>query len=165
MKLITASIVTLFATLAMAHGEVQINWPSVNGLAVNNACATADTFRSLQGVKTCTDTKTVRYAVSSQGEIGMVKRLLKDGEQPRRNEWLQTEEVCSAYGYQGMEVSRNMTVSECAHYAPPGEHTEPCREFVSRTVKAPLTYSVEKIVHYGEADQQTFFKFTVPACD
>ena len=164
MKLLTATLVSLCASLALAHGEVQINWPSVNGLAVNNACATSESFRSLNGVQVCTATKLVRYAVHSQGEQGLVKRLLKVGEFPRRGEYLESESVCAAYATQAREVSRFMTVTECAHYAPAGEHAEPCSEFVSKTVKAGTTFSVEKIVDYGQASQQSFFNYTVPSC-
>ncbi len=165
MKLVAASLVSLFATLALAYGEVQINWPSVNGLSVNNVCATSETFRSLTPVKVCTATTDVRYAVSSQGEAGLVKRLLKAGEQPRRSEYLQVEQMCSTYGMKAMEVSRLMVKTECKDYARAGEASEPCREFISTTVKAGLTFSVEKLVDYGEATQQTFFNYTVPACN
>ncbi len=164
MKSLAVILTSLCAAVAMAHGEVQINWPSVNGLAINNACATADTLRSLNGVRVCTATKVIRYGVSSQGERGLVKRQLAEGEQPRRTEYLESESVCSAYAIQGREVSRMIAVTECAHYAPAGEHVEPCSEFISKTVKAGLTYSVEKIVDYGEASQQTFFNYTIPAC-
>ena len=164
MKLFTAALVSLCASLAMAHGEVQLNYPSVNGLSINNACATNDTFRSLNAVKVCTGTTMLRYAISSQGERGMVKRLLAAGEQPRRSEFLQNEEVCSAYSLQGLEVSRNVTTSECAHYTAAGEASQPCTHFVSKTQKVGLTFSVEKMVNYGEGSQQTFVKYTVPVC-
>ncbi len=63
-----------------------------------------------------------------------------------------------------MEVSRDMTAPECAYYPRSGEASEPCDKFITKVVRAGLTFSVEKIVHYGEADQQSFFNFTVPAC-
>ena len=165
MKLFTAALVSLCASLALAYGEVQINWPSVNGLAVNNACATAESFRSLHGVQVCTATNIVRYAVYSQGEAGLAKRLLKNGELPRRGEYLETETVCAAYGIQALEVSRFMTVTECAQQASSGsEYSAPCTQFVSKIVKVGLSFNVEKFVDYGEASQQSFFKYTVPAC-
>ena len=164
MKFLAASVVSLFATLALAHGEVQINWPSVSGLAINNACATEDTLCSVTGVKACTATKLVRYGVSSQGEVGLVKRQLKDGEQPRQYEYLQTEEVCSAYGIKNIEVSRMVTVTECAYYPRAGENAEPCKEFISKSVKSGLKFSVEKLVEYGDATTQTFINYTIPFC-
>ncbi len=165
MKAILASaVVTLVASFAMAHGEVTINWPSVNGLSIDNACATTDTFRSLTPVKVCTATTTVRHAVSNQGEAGQVDRVLKAGEMPRSGEWVVNMQVCSAYGSQALEVSRDMTLTECAYYPRAGEASEPCDKFITKTVRAGLTFSVEKIAHYGEADQSSFFNFTVPAC-
>lgn len=165
MKAILASaVVSLVASLALAHGEVQDNYPSVNGLMVNNACATATTFRSLAPVSYCSATVTVRYGISSQGELGMVKRLLKAGEAPRRTEMLQEEQQCSAYSTKAVEVSRNMTQTECAYYIPAGEASEPCTKFISKTVTAGTTFSVERITRYGEADQQTFWNYNVPAC-
>lgn len=164
---LTSTALTLFASLAFAgHGDVQINWPAVNGLAINNACATDDTFVSLNGVSTCTATKTVRYAVSNQGEVGYMKRQLAAGEQPNSGEWLETEEVCSAYGTVGLTVSRYVTTSECAYYPRGGEAYEPaCTQYVTKTSKVGRTFSVEQITSYGEADQQTFFNFTVPLCE
>lgn len=161
---LASAAMTLFATAAFAYGEVQINWPSVNGLAINNACATVDSFVSLTPVTTCLATTTVRYAVSTRGEAAMEKRLLAPGEQPHSDEWLQTEQVCSSYGSRAMTVSRNVTTTECAYYMPAGEASEPCSRFVSKTSKMGTTFSVEKITRYGQADQQVFFNYTVPAC-
>ena len=163
--LLASAVVTLVSVFAMAQGEVQINWPSVNGLSVNNACATADTFRSLAKVTTCTATKDVRYAVSNQGEVGMVKRELAAGEALSSGEYLQVEKTCAAYGSRSLVVSRNTSTRECAYYTPAGQASEPCSKFITKTAKVGTTFSVEKIVRYGEADQQTFFNYTVPACN
>ena len=115
-------------------------------------------------MKTCTSTKVVRYGVSNRGEQGMVKRELATGEAPHSDEYLETEKQCATYGTRGLKVSRNVTTSECAYYMLAGEASEPCSRFISKTSKIGLTFSVEKIVRYGEADQQTFFNYTVPYC-
>ena len=162
--LLASAVVTLVASFALAHGEVQWNFPSVNGLSVGNACATATTFRSLAPVQYCSATQTVRVAYSSQGEIGLVKRTLKAGEVARRGEFVENETVCSAYGMHNVEVSRVVSTSECAYYMPAGEASQPCTKFITKTSTVGTTFSVEKIVRYGQADQQTFVNFTVPNC-
>ena len=164
MKIIATVILLLAGHLSFAYGDEQINWPAINGLSVNNACATDETFKSLRPVRVCTESKTVRYAVSNQGELGLVRRLLGHRESPRYGEWLEQSSKCVAYGKQDMEVSRYYTYGECAYNPHYGEVYEPCNRYTTKRVKAGLTYSVEKIVHYGEADQQTFFKFRVPLC-
>lgn len=164
MKLIATAILLLVAHFAFAHGEEEINWPAINGLSINNACATDETFKSLRPVRYCTETRTVRYAVSNQGELGLVRRPLGQRESPRYGEWLEEATKCVAYGKKDMEVSRYYTHGECAYNPNYGEVYEPCTRYITKREKAGLTYSVEKIVHYGEADQQTFFKFRVPLC-
>ena len=105
-------------------------------------------------------------AVRHQGEAEL-RRILKDGEEPRAGEWLETETSCTAYATHDMEVSRTVTVTTCIRWTHPnGEQGSPeCLEYNTHSELAGLTYSVEKITDYGEAQQDTWFNFTIPSCN
>jgi len=164
MKFFGIAILSLVASFALAYDDSVVVWPSVNGLMINNACATDTTFRSLHPVSTCMQTEKTRYAVSDRGEIGEVRRELRAGDSLRSGETLVTETRCVSYDRQDMEVSRNVETSECAEIPRSGEITHTCRRFVRRTVMSPRTFSVEKVIHHGDLDHSTWFQFTVPNC-
>ncbi len=164
MKVILSLFFMLCGSLSFAYDTSFESWPSINGLPINNACATANTLRSIQPVKTCVATASVRYAYSNQGEAGSVRRLLKDGENARTGEYVETETQCAAYAARPLEVSRNVTVTECAYYTPAGEGAQPCQRFVSKTVKTGLTFNVETTTYHGEVSQQTYRNYTIPLC-
>lgn len=119
MKVLATLIVLAFAGIAQAYGEITYDWPSVNGLAINNACATATTFKSLTPVTYCTETKVDRYSCR-MGEIETC-RPLKAGQPPYAGEYLKEDVRCVAYGTRHIEVSRTTKTTTCTKWAPINE--------------------------------------------
>jgi hypothetical protein len=166
------TIVILFASLvgtaawALNSGDTVIQWPVVNGIQINQACATETTLRSTTPLKQCAESVTKRYACQ-MGEIETCRPLSRN-ERVGGVEYVKTETTCRKYVKKHMEVSRMVTESRCVEWDPTTE-TSPggCRESVAVRKLAPLVYNVDKYTWNNEQGMvyAGSFKYRIPACD
>lgn len=166
MKFFTALMVTLMATAAFAiqEGDFIYKWPKVNGLPINQACATPTTFRSIEPVDTCTGRTYTREACSL-GEIEFCRPLARN-QQPGAGEYLKTDVQCNARSVAYMEVSRYSTTRTCVEYDTSETDAGRCLRHRSVRSIAPVTYDVQRLQFHNEmgfVDAGTF-RYTVPTC-
>ncbi len=164
MKLVAALAIALMSSIAMARGEINWEYPIVNGLSLGNACHTEKTFKTLQPITYCTETKVTERYACRQGETEIC-RPLRDGEQPYSYEYLKEETSCVKYASQHMEVSRTFSYQKCVKWTPFDEinGSSECTQWKTVTEFAGTTYNI--IGYDAEGNGQTFQKkFKVPAC-
>lgn len=103
---------TMIAAIA-ARAEVVYQWPVVQGLPVNQACATATTFKSTRPVPVCLETKVVsRLACRKSGEADSC-RPLGLTERASDSEEVQETLGCIKSEARHLEVSRVTTARRC----------------------------------------------------
>jgi hypothetical protein len=167
MKLILSAIIALAAQTSFASNVTYL-WPEVNGLAINNACATATTFRSLQPITYCSETKVVARYACVYGEAEYCRKL-KAGENPIGNETLREEYGCVSYSSQHKEVSRKVISQECKKWGPGFGDYAPneCLKWETKETFVGLTFKVQRMKDYGGEAGLVFDgteDFTVPMC-
>lgn len=167
MKLFTLAIVSLMASATLAM-ESYIEHPSVNGLKLNNACATEATFKSIKPIKVCVETKETKLACSDAGDAGEMCRTLKAGQKPTAFEYIKKEISCVKHGKKDMEVSRAYNETVCTKWEPSTEANHgACLEEVSIQKFAPTSYKAAWYTVHPESGPyfQGYKKFTVPNCN
>lgn len=170
-RILAASVLALcglIATPSAKATDVRYEWPAVNGIMVNNACATEDTFRTLKPVTVCTDTEVVkRTACRYHGQTEQCRELAI-GEQEKFDEFVREETRCAAYKVTDLEVSRTVKAQRCAEFAPVTEASSgECLRMEEHVYKAPRTYHISKYeLRGGEAGDVYIGSehFVIPLC-
>ncbi len=166
MKLLTSLLLTVMAQVALA-AEVTYQWPAVNGLPINNACATEKTFKSVKPITYCSETGVVARYACVYGEAEYCRKL-KAGEQPAGNETLREEYGCISQVTQHVEVSRIVKTTECTKWKNNGEAWDgQCTEWSTKESFVGLTFSVQRYKDYGGEVGQVFDgteNYTVAMC-
>lgn len=166
MKSLFAILLLGFSVKALADENLTYVWPSVSGLAVNQACATETTFRSLEPISFCTETRVDRFSCPKGPSTNC--RPLKPGQAAASNETLKEEVTCIAYGQRRLEVSRLVTTEKCLENAPTDEMNHgQCLKWGSVDTVIGLDFSVA-VYRKMSADHGSDFvgyqKYTVPYC-
>lgn len=148
--------------------DVRYEWPAVNGIMVNNACATDDVFRTLKPVTVCTKTEVVkRTACRYHGETELC-RDLATGEQEKYDEVVHEQTRCAAYKITDLEVTRTVHTKRCAEYGPVTEASSgECLRMEDYTFKAGRVYHVAKYEMRGGEAGDVYVgseRFVIPAC-
>lgn len=165
--ILSMAVLTFGLTVsAEAMVEVRYEWPSVNGLKINNACATRETFRSLKPVMKCVERGTVSRQACAKVNDSVVCRFMIEGEVPREGEVVQEDVRCLQRESQNIEVSNVVEEFKCAEFsyvANPGTHE--CLRRERRRYTAGRVYDVSKYevrstgdVYLGEE------RFVIPVC-
>lgn len=161
-------ILTVWAwSNVLAATEVRYEWPSVNGLPVNNACATDETFRSLAPVRVCTETAVVARHACHTGHAESCRPLM-EGEAARADEAVREDVRCVAREPRSIEVSREIVTVHCDQaQSTGGASSGPCAHLVERKTKVDRSFEVRKYeLRQGDASDAYLGteRFIVPEC-
>jgi len=166
MKVLATLVLMTFAGLSQALAEdLTYDWPSVNGLKINTACATAKTFRSLKPTSYCVETKVQSYACK-QGEVEAC-RPLQSGQLPAPGERLKENVSCIAYGQRNFEVPRVVKTERCVESAPISEASYgECLRWGQVETFMGVDFLVSTYREQAEAGPvfAGHKKYTIPAC-
>lgn len=169
MKKIIACLLGLASIHAMASGEIRYDWPSANGILVNNACVDGANFRSLTPVKLCTKVAVVeRKACRYGGEGGEQCRIVKPGDHIANDEILQKVKKCVAYSNNIVTVPRTHAVDICTKYRQPSnESSGECLKLEKKLVTEGRVFYVDLYRQSGEGGESFAGtkKFTIPDCN
>lgn len=166
-------VASLFFSLhAKAQHAITYVWPNINGLALNNACYTPTTFRSLKPIPVCEEYKVMsRKACEQRGDIE-VCRPLKEGEKPRFTETLMEQKSCIKMTAKTLEVSRKYTESQCDLTVNPGQLASECNTTTSVEKWAGLEWDVMMFdngagdpSHGGDKHYLGRYHLVIPACE
>jgi hypothetical protein len=158
------TIFALFILTIAAHSFASVlvyKWPSINGLSINNACATETEFRSLEAVKVCVETGAVsRTACRYAGESEQC-RVLGPNEQPKIDETISEKTECIKYESKSVVVSRIQTNMKCAKWSvpAPGKIKE-CLKYETVTSMIGNIFNVETFQDYDAEGGQQFIGYT-----
>lgn len=166
-NLLMSMSVLLLSFTARAEPKIKYLWPSVNGLAVNKACSTENSFKSLTPVPFCSDLRvTSRQACRMGGEIETCRNI-KEGGKLYSGEYFVEQKSCYQTSTKEIEVSRMVTNSRCVQWTSPSEvDVGQCLKTETTTYKAGTNFKVMMFEdgtpgpknYLGELD------FTVPEC-
>lgn len=138
---------------ASAANEIRYEWPAVNGLRINNACATADSLRSVTPVTVCTEMGVVARQACVSTVVGENCRTLVGNEVPHRGESVREDRRCVARAPRPVEVSRSVTLARCAEYSNVADtNTNNCLRFEKQTVALDRAFMVSKYEIRPEGD-------------
>lgn len=117
---------------------------------VFNACATDDSFQSLQPIRVCKEYREIRHGNSNSEGGG----------------WI--EYRCVNWQTENVEISRTVQQSRCIRHAPINEGSSGgCLEYETKDVQLGKTHKLEVVYARGELYMHhMFFKnYTIPDCE
>lgn len=151
MKIATFIATTLLAVTALATSTVYHDYDgALRGIALNNACITADQVRTISATKNCV--KLVPVTHGNGGEEGT---------------W--TDWVCQKWETSQLAYPRAFTRTVCAQYSSGNGEADnmSCLKWVQKADFLPATIKVGTMVdHGGEAGASygPSYNHTFPAC-
>ncbi len=168
MKNIALVLALSVGSLVAQATSLRYEWPTPNGLAINNACYTETTFKSLAPVEYCSQTEVVAEKICYMTDSSEICSAYK-GQPVRANEYVKEKTQCAKYVSNYMEVSRHVTVDKCVKYSEVRSEVDNlvCAEMGTSTTFAPTDYNVAVYQQYsGESAEQLLGHkhFSIPAC-
>lgn len=168
------SALAFYATLedpwniVMADTSLDISWPAVNGLEINNACIRGDSFVSLRPIRSCSAVEvTSRQACRYHGEAELCRNLAP-GENAGPFEIYREESHCTAYESHTVIVPRTYSVTTCVKWTRPTEASNgECLEFETHQEYAPSSYLVTIYRTWSQESGPQFMgnkRFDIPSC-
>lgn len=173
MKMI-AAMISLISLSAFANSDRPV-WPTINfhgtNVAVNNVCSTDTGFRTVQPVRTCTETViTARYACHQNLDAGdgvytpaeTCRKISADSE-VRAGEFLRVERQCQRSDETVLTTGKIGQRTVCVAYSEVTESENPvCLKWEKQAYTIPTRYTVT-IVHF-DGDFAGMFNYKIPAC-
>ncbi|MBC7740619.1 MAG: hypothetical protein H7061_00375 [Bdellovibrionaceae bacterium] len=162
MKILIILATTILLSMSALASSITYNWPKINGLSIDNACATATEFRSLQNINVCVETKvTSRVACRYAGE-GESCRSLGLNQSAAIDETVSEKTQCVKSESKPLVVSRVTQSMKCVKWSRPsavGNDSE-CLKF--DTVKSTLgkVFKVETFRNDSADQGPQFFGYT-----
>lgn len=126
---------------------VQVNFASLSGISLDNACLRNDTVETIRAVPVCVTTVAVEVKEPQEGTY--------------------TEYHCTQYSTQKIVAPRTYQHSYCEVAIPAGEQQprpELC-EHKTVTITTPATVKAVVLVNYGQMTTSFEKDFTFPACN
>jgi hypothetical protein len=163
-KFLPIAIVILLSAISQA--SVEYKWPVINGLAINNACATGTQFKSLKDITICTETAVVkRVACRYTGETETCRNVGLN-EQPRIDETVTEATRCVKSQTRKLEVSRISTAMKCTKWST--DAAPECLNYETVQTTMGKVFNVETYSNLGSSEHGSSFvgytKFEIPDC-
>ncbi len=161
------SIAFLSMIQMASASNIRYEWPLVNGLAVNNACFTASTFRSIKPIEYCSDLRVVSRQACRMGGEAEICRYIKENGKLYPGEYLVEQKSCYQTSGRDVEVSRMVTASKCVKWTPTTEmDIGQCLKTETTTYKVGTQFKVAMWENgpQGPKNYLGEMDFTVPAC-
>ncbi len=131
---------------ASPDAVVQVDYASLSGIALNNACLRGENVETIKAVPVCVKTVAVEVKEPQEGTY--------------------TEYNCTQYSTQKIIAARTYQHSYCEVALPVGEQPpkpELCTHKV-QTVTLPETVHAMVMINHGEVMSSFEKDFTIPAC-
>lgn len=164
MKTILFSTILVLSNVVLAKNFIY-HWPTVGGLPINNACATATHFQSVKPIEYCTETGVVsRVACSKNGEAEYC-RPLGLHQKPGAGESVQETTKCIKFESQHIKVGRVSKVKQCTDWVT-DELSMRCLKYETVTTTMGRVFKVERHRETTDANVQFdgYLDYTIPDC-